>query len=160
MNKNIVAVAFVLIAGTTGYLLTSSDTPTKRDHGQPSIIPYQETELAIRRLREHAAMEDQKRRAAMRAEYAELEQARDKVRRQLGLLKSRVWKLQLPPDQVWAIRKQMQQGYAILKNPLMLGAFSSVHSIRQEIARVNVTGNRLETLEMTVQEYITAQNPR
>ena len=96
----------------------------------------------------------------MRAEYAELELSRDTVRRRLGKLRSRVWKLQVSPDQARTIREQMQQGYAALKNPPMLGAFSSVDDIRKNMARVKVIDNKLKTLEITVQENITAQETR
>ena len=96
----------------------------------------------------------------MRAEYARLEQARDTVRLQLGRLKARTWKLQLTPDQARTIRDQMQQGYAMLKTPPMLGAFSSAGEIRKELAKVTRIADKLGALETTVQEYIAAQEAR
>ena len=109
---------------------------------------------------EHDVSGDKKRIAAMRAEYARLEQARATVRLQLGRLKARTWKLQVSPDQARTIHDQMLQGYAILKNPPMLGAFSSAGEIRKELAKVTRIADKLDALETTVQEYITAQEAR
>lgn len=111
-------------------------------------------------MAEHDVSGGKKRIAAMRAAYAELEQARDTVRLQLGRLKSRTWKLQVSPDQARAITEQMQRGYAILKNPPMLGAFSSAGEIRRELAKVTGMADKLSALETTVEEYIAAQEAR
>ena len=160
MNKNIVFISLVLIAGTAGYLFLSPDRPAMREQGQPNIIPPQEAKPVVKQVREHDVSEDQKRRAAMRSEYAELEKARDRVRRQLGKLKSRLWKLQLPPDRARAITEQMQKGYAILKNPPMLGAFFGVDDISRELEKVKRISERLQTLETAIQEDLAAREER
>ena len=157
MNRNIIFIAFILIAAGTGYLFLSSDRALKGDQEAQIGAISQEEAPSVGQAPEQDSSEDKKRIARMRAEYAELEQARDTVRRQLGILRSRVWKLQLPPDQARVITEQMQRGFAVLKNPPLLGAFSSVEDISKEIIRVTETGNKLTTLEITVQEYITAQ---
>ncbi len=159
MNGKIVIITLILIAGGVGYLYLDFAGTHKEEPGQASVVPSQQAP-PIQQAQEQDVSEDARRRAKMRAEYAELELARDAVRRRLGKLKSRVWKLQVSPDQARTIREQMQQGYAALKNPPMLGAFSSVGDIRKDLARVKVIDNKLKTLEITVQEYIAARETR
>ena len=160
MIRNTLIITLILIAGGVGYLLLSLDGTLKDDPEQSFVVAPQETTPAIRQAPVQDSSEDEKRIARMRAEYAELELARDAMRRQLGKLKARVWKLQVPPGQARVIREQMQQGYAALKNPPMLGAFSSVADISKDLARTKEISNKLKTLEITVQEYIAAQDKR
>ena len=160
MNRNLIFTAVVFIAGGTGILLLSLDRTADSDREQPLSVPSDQAVPAHGQEPEHDVSGDKKRIAAMRAEYARLEQARDAVRLQLGRLKSRTWKLQVAPDQARTIRDRMQQGYAILKNPPMLGAFSSAGEIRKELAKVTRIADKLDALETTVQEHIAAQEAR
>ena len=159
MNRNLVLIALVLIAGGAGYLLLNPDKTANSDQEQQDIVLTGEA-TPTQRQPEHDVSRDKKRIAAMRAAYAELEQARDTVRLQLGRLKARTWKLQVSPEQARAITEQMQQGYAILKNPPMLGAFSGTDEIRQELAKVTRVADKLSALETTVGEYIAVQETR
>lgn len=160
MNRNLVLIALVIITGASGYLLLNLDGTANTDREQADTVMSSETAPAHRQTAEHDVSGSKKRIAAMRAAYAELEQARDTVRRQLGRLKSRTWKLRVSPEQARAITEQMQQGYAILKNPPMLGAFSSVAEIRQELGKVTRAADKLSALETTVREHIAAQEAR
>jgi len=157
MNRNIIFITLVLIAAGTGYLLLSPDRTLERDQAVQVGAKSQEEAPTAEQALEQELSADRKRRARMRAEYTELELARDGIRRQLGKLRSRLWKLQVPPDQARAITEQMQRGYAALKNPPMLGAFSSVGEISKETARIKDIGNKLTALEITVEENIAAQ---
>ena len=94
-----------------------------------------------------ALAREEKRLAALRAEYAELEQARPVLRRQLGRLKARLWKARLPAAQARALTKQMRAGHALLKNPPLLGAFRNVEAMRRETAKVNSVTGKLRELE-------------
>lgn len=160
MNRNLVLTAVILIAGAAGILLIGPDRTADTDQEQPLGVSPDEAVPALPQEPEHDVSGDKKRIAAMRAEYARLEQARDTVRLQLGRLKSRTWKLQVSPDQARTIRDQMQQGYAILKTPPMLGAFSSAGEIRKELAKVTRIADKLGALETTVEEYIAAREAR
>lgn len=94
-----------------------------------------------------ALAREEKRLAALRAEYAELEQARAALRQQLGRLKARLWKARLPAAQARALTKQMRAGHALLKNPPLLGAFRNVEAMRRETAKVNSVAGKLRELE-------------
>ena len=94
-----------------------------------------------------ALAREEKRLATLRAEYAELEQARAALRQQLGRLKARLWKTRLPAAQARALTKQMRAGHALLKNPPLLGAFRNVEAMRRETAKVNSVAGKLRDLE-------------
>ena len=160
MNRNLVFIALVVIIGASAYLLLNLDRTANTDQEQPDMVLSSATGPAHPQMTERDVSGGKKRIAAMRAAYAELEQARDTVRLQLGRLKSRTWKLQVSPDQARAITEQMQQGYAVLKNPPMLGAFSSAGEIRRELAKVTRIADKLSALETTVKEYIDVQEAR
>ena len=85
--------------------------------------------------------------AAMRAEYARLEDARNALRLQLGRLQARIWTLQLPPGQAEMIAEQLRRGYGILKSPPLLGAFADRAGINAEVTRVSHVQQALLELE-------------
>ena len=97
-----------------------------------------------------ALAREEKRLAALRAEYAELEQARSVLRRQLGRLKARLWQARLPAAQARALTRQMRAGHALLKNPPLLGAFRNVEAMRRETAKVNSVTGKLRELEVAI----------
>ena len=97
-----------------------------------------------------ALAREEKRLAALQAEYAELEQARGALRRQLGKLKARLWKARLPAAQARALTKQMRAGHALLKAPPLLGAFRDVEAMRRETAKVNSVAGKLRELEAAI----------
>lgn len=160
MNRNLLLITLVLIAGIAGFLSLNAGRKAVKEPDLKVDSRPQEAPSAVQAAPEQDVSENQKRIARMRSAYAELEQARDSVRRQLGRLRSRTWKLQVSPDQARAITGQMQQGYAILRNPPMLGAFSNADEIRQELAKVTRIADKLSALEITVREYIAAQETR
>lgn len=157
MNRNIVFAAIVLIAAATAYSFISLDgTLNRQETGADGVSPGQ-ADSSLNPEPGPAQVAERKRREAMRAEYEKLEQARDGVRKQLATLKSRLWKLRVPPDRVKAIQEQLAQGHALLKNPPLLGAFSSVDEIAGEMEKVDGISARLEALETDVEELLAAR---
>lgn len=160
MNRYLVIFVLVFIAVEAGYLLLSPDRTADTDGEQRDSVLSGERTPEQPHEPEQDASGDSKRVAAMRAAYAELEQARNTVRRQLGRLNARTWKLEVSPDEARAISEQMQQGHALLKNPPMLGAFADADDIRQELAKVTRVAGKLKDLETTVEENIAARETR
>lgn len=148
MNKITLFVALLLGAGLVVYL-SLNDVPreTEEDATDKAMPPLMAVEPAQREPEPDPAAQEQQRRATMRAEYAKLEQARNDVRKQLGRIKSVIWKLRVPPEQARAIEKRMYQGHILLKNPPLLGAFSSVDEIGREISKVDRVYGDLKNLE-------------
>ncbi|MDE0156464.1 MAG: hypothetical protein OXS28_12765 [Gammaproteobacteria bacterium] len=160
MNRNIVFAAIVLIAAATAYSFISLDgTVNRHETGADGVLPGQ-AGSSLNPEPGPAQVAERKRREAMRAEYEKLEQARDGVRKQLATLKSRLWKLRVPPDRARAIQEQLAQGHALLKNPPLLGAFSSVDEIAGEMEKVSGVNARLEALGTDVEALLAAREPR
>ncbi len=160
MNRNTAIIAIALIAAATAYSFLSLDGTAGKDGSEPDNVQSRQAKPPRHTEPGPARTAEQKRREAMRTEYDRLEQARDGVRKQLGILKSRLWKLRVPPDRSRAIQEQMRQGYALLKNPPLLGAFSSADEIAREIEKVNGVNDRLKILEMDIDGYLAAREPR
>ena len=153
MSRNLILIAIVLIAGATTYSFISLERTVKGN----SPTPYGSSQAQAPPAAGTEDDEARRRRAAMRAEYDRLEQARAAVRKQLGRLNSRLWKLRVEAEQSRAIQEQMQQGHALLKNPPLLGAFSSPGEITREIEKVREVNERLKSLETEVEEYLASQ---
>ena len=160
MNRNIVFAAIVLIAAATAYSFISLDGTVNRQEAGPGDVQPGQAGPSMSPEPGPARAAERKRREAMRAEYEKLEQARDGVRKQLARLKSRLWKLRVPPDRARAIQEQLAQGHALLKNPPLLGAFSSVDEIARETEKVNGVSARLEALETDVEALMAASETR
>lgn len=96
--------------------------------------------------------EDEQRRAQMEAEYQKLEDARQELRRHLGLLKTKLWNLELPAEQARRVGDDLRQGYALLKNPPLLGAFRDQQGIQRESRKVEAIQEKLAEVEKLLDE--------
>ena len=160
MNRHLVLTAIVLIAGATAYSFMSLERTLEGNGAEPDNSKPGQAPLPAHPAAKTGGNEERERRAAMRAEYDRLEQARDAVRKQLGILNSRLWKLRLPPDRAREIQEQMQQGHALLQNPPLLGAFSGTDEIAGETGKVSEVNDRLKALEEDVEKLLAAQQSR
>lgn len=160
MNRNFFIIACVLIVAVTAYSFLSISRLVNTDKTQPDNVRSQPATLTGDTAPDPDESEEQKRRAAMHVGYDRLEQARDRVRKQLGILQSRLWNRRVPPDRASVIQNQMLQGHALLKNPPLLGAFSSLDEINREIEKMNGVGDRLQTLETEILGFPVDQQSR
>lgn len=113
--------------------------------------PAEEVVVAKSKSREESK-EDDVRRAGMEAEYQKLEAARSDLRRQLSLLKTRLWNLELPAEQANRISEDLRAGYALLKNPPLLGAFHDQQGIEREIKKIEALRDKLADIEKFLDE--------
>lgn len=149
MNNNFVFFLLLVAALATGlfWLNFTPEEPGEPKKNAPAPAPALAPSPARAAPSAEALAREEKRLAALRAEYAELEQARGALRQQLGKLKARLWKARLPAAQARALTKQMRAGHALLKNPPLLGAFRNVEAVRRETAKVNSVAGKLRELE-------------
>ncbi len=82
--------------------------------------------------------------AAMQSEFDRLAESRRALKKRLDRLKHELWGIALPADQAKSINESMLTGFKALKTPKMLGAFSSVREIRDEIDRVESVNRKLD----------------
>ena len=143
MNNNFIFFLLLVaaLAGGLFWLNFTPEEPGEPKKNAPATAPARAAPSA------EALAREEKRLAALRAEYAELEQARGALGRQLGKLKARLWKARLPAAQARALTKQMRAGHALLKDPPLLGAFRNVEAVRRETAKVNSVAGKLRELE-------------
>ena len=95
----------------------------------------------------------QGRRAAMESAYSSLEELRKELKSRANLLKSRVWGLEMPPEEAKLITHAMKRSYVYLKNPAMLGAYFEIGDIQREMRRVRAMLDELEEVDSLISKY-------
>lgn len=98
------------------------------------------------------AVTDVTRREQMEAAFSTLQESRRILKSRANLVKSRIWGLELPPDQAKDVSNTMKQAYVYLKNPAMLGAYFEVSAIEREARKVNAMLTELEQLDSRIRE--------
>lgn len=88
----------------------------------------------------------------MTAEYQTLEKERKNLKRRLARLKHEMWGLKFAPEDAKQMSEIMLNGYKLIKNPDMLGAFSSVKGIQDEIAKIKFAEKSLEQIDRMISE--------
>ncbi len=117
-------------------------------------VPVVETQTMDQAMDENELAEEE-RYAAILAEYKKLEKARRNLDRRLARIKGVMWSVELPADQAEEIVSKVRKGYALLKSKKLLGAFSGLESISDEVARV---GYAYQELEDVVEEVKAAKS--
>jgi len=88
----------------------------------------------------------------MTVEYEILNKARKKLKRHLARLKHDMWGLKFVPKKVKQINDILMNAHKLFNNPDMLGAFSNVEGIRDEIAKVNFAETSLAQVNAMIEE--------
>ena len=88
----------------------------------------------------------------MTAEYEILDKARKKLKRRLARLKHDMWGLKFVPEKSKQMNEILLNAHKLIKNPDMLGAFSNVKGIQDEIAKVNFAEKSLEQVNAMIEE--------
>ena len=91
-----------------------------------------------------AMIAEEERYAEIKAEYKKLEKARRNLDRRLARIKAVMWNVELPAEQAEEIVNKVRKGYALLKSKKLLGAFSGLESISDELVRVEYAYKELE----------------
>ena len=95
----------------------------------------------------------------METRYAALTDARKKMKLRLGRLSSRLRRVEFAPDQAKVISEQMLRANYLLKNPRLLGAFSSVDDIQQEIDQLSDVNRKLDDIKQMLDEKREKNSP-
>ncbi len=106
-------------------------------------VPVVETQTVNEAMDENEIAEEE-RYVAILAEYKKLEKARRNLDRRLARIKGVMWNVELPAEQAEEIVSKIRKGYALLKSKKLLGAFSGLESISDELARVEYAYQELE----------------
>ncbi|MBL1142329.1 MAG: hypothetical protein HND53_09895 [Proteobacteria bacterium] len=101
---------------------------------------------------------DEEKTKLMTAEFEILEQARKNLKRHIARLKHEMWGLKFPPDIAKKLSKTVLSANKLLKNPHMLGAFSNVQQIKDELAKVEFAEKSLEEIDEIVKTKLAENN--
>jgi len=88
----------------------------------------------------------------MQARYADLKELRKKTNIRISRLSSRLRRLEFPPEQARSISQDMRQANYLLKNPKLLGAFSDVQEIENEIEQLSDINVKLGAIKRLLDE--------
>ncbi len=135
--KYVLLIVFALILGTMAFVFGwfGSDSQTV-----VVKVPVVENEV----VNEEDTDAEEERYAAILAEYKKLEKARRNLDRRLARIKAVMWNVELPAEQAEEIVRKIRKGYELLKTKKLLGAFSGLQSISDELARVEYAHENLE----------------
>ncbi|MCK5667694.1 MAG: hypothetical protein KAI15_01315 [Gammaproteobacteria bacterium] len=138
--KYVLLIVFVLIIGTIAFVFGwfggDSQTVVVK-------APVVETEV-VNEVNDEDTVAEEERYAAILAEYKKLEKARRNLDRRLARIKAVMWNVELPAEQAKEIVGKIRKGYELLKTKKLLGAFSGLQSISDELARVEYAHENLE----------------
>ena len=132
--------------GTNDYQNPSEQAST------PTVPEGSKVEQAARANDAPTAMEEETRYRLMQAEFAKLEKGRRDLKRRLGKLRYHLKDIQLPATQAQQVNEVMLNGYKLLHTPKMLGAFSDVAGIAEELGRVNYAHANLDEVDRILQQ--------
>ena len=134
----------VLLAATV-YFVTRPDPEYRVGSTLPDVPIAQEksTDPAP----ETADSEEEQRRAAMQAEFEALKTARRNLESRLNRLKVVLYGVELPAGERNAINATMKNGYRLLKIKKLLGAYSDLQSISDELQQVEFVKEKLQVIE-------------
>lgn len=124
----------------------SQNEVTNEQAESPEVIAN-ETDLSS----ELNAPSDDEKRELMTAEYEILEQARKKLKRHVSHLKHDMWGLKFASDTAKKMSTSVMSASRLLKNPHMLGAFSGVEGIKDEIAKVKFAEKSLVEVDEIIE---------
>jgi Tfp pilus assembly protein PilO len=88
----------------------------------------------------------------MEARYADLKELRKKMKMRLSRLSSRLRRSEFPPEQARTISQDMRRASYLLKNPKLLGAFSDIKEIEDEIEQLSDISVKLDEIKRLLDE--------
>ncbi len=89
----------------------------------------------------------------MTAKFEVLEQERKNLKRRLSRLKHEMWGLKFSPEKAKKMNEIMMTAHKLIKNPNMLGAFSSVEGIEDEIAKIQFANKSIDQVSTMIEEH-------
>jgi biopolymer transport protein ExbB/TolQ len=138
--KKKISIGIIVIAIIIAIYFLFAPTPVDKQRSRKTSEVKQTLELTKSKEEANAeqkkAEEEKARLQRMKAEYAVLQQERQKLQGQINDIRSRLFDLKLPAKQANDLNQKMKRAYILLQNPPMLGAFNDVEGIDDEIGKV------------------------
>ncbi len=78
--------------------------------------------------------------------YKELEKSRRNLDRSLSRLKAFLWNVKLPREEANEINTELLSAYGLLQNKKLMGAFTSLEAMEDELKKVNYSHNKAKEI--------------
>jgi len=140
--KYVLLIVLALVTGTVVFVFGWFGSDSKN---VVVSAPADDTE-AVPVVMDEDEIAEEKRYVAIQAEYKKLEKARRNLDRRLARIKGVMWNVEFPAEQAREIVSKIRKGYALLKTKKLLGAFTGLESISDELARVEYVHQNLESV--------------
>ena len=140
--KYVLLIVLALVTGTVVFVFGWFGSDSKNVVVSAPVV---ETE-AVPVVMDEDEIAEERRYVAIQAEYKKLEKARRNLDRRLARIKGVMWNVEFPAEQAREIVSKIRKGYALLKTKKLLGAFTGLESISDELARVEYVHQNLESV--------------
>ena len=140
--KYVLLLVFALLIGTVAFVFDWFGSDSKN---VVVDLPVLETG-SVKEMMDEAEIAEEERYQAVLAEYKKLEKARRDLDRKLARLKAIMWNVELSAEKAEEIVSKLKKAYALLKTKKLLGAFSGLESISEELTRVEYAHQNLEAV--------------
>ncbi len=140
--KYVLLIVLALVSGTVVFVFGWFGSDSKNVVVSAPVV---ETE-AVQVVMDEDEIAEEKRYVAIQAEYKKLEKARRNLDRRLARIKGIMWNVEFPAEQAREIVSKIRKGYALLKTKKLLGAFTGLESVSDELARVEYVHQNLESV--------------
>lgn len=145
--KYILLIVLLLIGATTYFVLRPEPTYTVTD-----VQPESQTATETNSSADAEAATEKQRRVAMQAVFDKLDKSRRNLEAHLNRVKALIWGKQMPKEQADLITKRMKDGYFLLKNKKLMGAYTSADEIQAELDKVTYIDQYLTDVEKQLRE--------
>ncbi len=122
------------------------------ENGQVPSKELETVEPVKTNIKQSSENEQDLKRQQMADKYVDLKAIRKKISMRLSRLSSRLRRSEFPPEEAKTISQDMRRAGYLLKNPKLLGAFSSPQEIEDEIEQLSDLDIKLDTIKKTLDE--------
>ncbi len=123
----------------------------KQESTKAQVITKEAVENTQQKKIDNVKPEDLNR-EQMLAAYSKLKEARKQLKVRLSRLSSRLRRAKFSPEQAKSISYDMRRGNYLLKNPKLLGAFSSAQGIESELEQLSAVDHKLDAIKQLLDE--------
>ena len=149
MRKMIVVLLCLLMVAWFVYCVMYGESEQVLSENEGiAVVKSDESELQ----KQSPENEQNFKRQQMGDRFADLKEIRKKIRMRLSRLSSRLRRSEFPPKEAKTISQDMRRASYLLKNPKLLGAFSDLREIEDEIEQLSEINIKLDAVKKSLDE--------
>jgi len=150
MKKVIIALLCLLMVAWFVYsvIFEEADQVLLPDKEDVVVVKPDENEIQKQSLENEQGLKRQQ----MAEKFTDLKAIRKKITMRLSRLSSRLRRSEFPPEEAKTISQDMRRAGYLLKNPKLLGAFSDLREIEDEIEQLSDINVKLDAIKKSLDE--------